>query len=188
MSRTSTIVDELERLFAERGARDYVGEPVSQAEHALQCAALAEAGGQPDAVVAAALLHDVGHLLESDALAALEAGDDQVHEDLARDFLAPHFPPDVTEPVRLHVAAKRYLCAVEPAYHEALSAASRRSLELQGGPMDAAEAAAFAASPHHAAAVTLRRFDDQAKVPGRAVPGFAHYRAVLERLLRESVR
>jgi phosphonate degradation associated HDIG domain protein len=184
VSAAVPIVDELERLFALRGARDYVGEPVSQAEHALQCAALAEEAGEADAVVAAALLHDVGHLLESDALAALEAGDDQVHEDLARDFLAPHFPAEVIEPVRLHVAAKRYLCALDPSYREALSDASKRSLELQGGAMDEAEAAAFAASPHHVAAVTLRRFDDQAKVPGKAVPGFAHYRPVLERLAR----
>ena len=173
-------IDRLIGLFGTRGNAEYHGEAVSQAEHALQAAALAEAEGAPGPLVAAALLHDVGHLLHKLPEDAAEQGIDDRHEALGAAWLAKHFAPEVAEPVRLHVSAKRYLCAVDPPYLEGLSASSRQSLSLQGGPMDAVEVIEFSASPHHAAAVRLRTWDDRAKVPGLDVPGVEHYRALLE--------
>jgi phosphonate degradation associated HDIG domain protein len=175
-------LDEIIRLFETRGQRDYLGEPVSQLEHALQTAYLATAEGASDALVAAALLHDVGHLLgpEEDPAAR---GIDAVHEELGGRWLAAHFGPEVTEPVRLHVAAKRYLCAVDPAYQAALSPASVRSLELQGGPMDAAHVVRFEENPYHEGAVRLRRWDDAAKISGLEVPNVRRYTDLLRRLV-----
>jgi [1-hydroxy-2-(trimethylamino)ethyl]phosphonate dioxygenase len=172
-------IDRLNVLFATRGHAEYHGESVSQSEHALQTAALAEEERAPGALVVAALLHDVGHLLHNLPENAAEQGIDDRHEALGAAWLAKHFVPEVAEPVRLHVSAKRYLCAVDPDYLEGLSTASRLSLSLQGGPMDAGEAAEFAANPHHAAAVRLRIWDDRAKVPGLHVPGVEHYRELL---------
>ncbi|QJW94518.1 phosphonate degradation HD-domain oxygenase [Frigoriglobus tundricola] len=172
------------RLFAERGGAEYHGEAVTQLEHALQCAALAERDGRPAAWVVAALLHDVGHLLHGHGEAHLADGIDDDHEELGARFLARAFGPAVTEPIRMHVPAKRYLCAARAGYREGLSPASVRSLELQGGPMTAAEAAAFEAHPHFAAAVQLREYDDRAKVVGLATPPFDHFLTYLERCLR----
>lgn len=150
----------------------------------MQCALLAQEAGAGAPLQAAALLHDLGHLLISELPDGAE-GKDDLHEYRALPFLRGTFPDSVLEPVRLHVAAKRYLCAVEPGYWETLSAASRRSLELQGGPFTEAEAAQFIGQPHAADAVLLRRWDDQAKSPDRATPGWEHW----EPLLREvSVR
>lgn len=175
----SAVVDEIVRLFAERGHATY-GEGVTLTEHSLQTAAEAEADGAGEALVAAALLHDLGHLI----VAPNAPHGDYDHDAVGAAYLSRHFGPAVSEPVRLHVAAKRYLCAVEPDYAEALSAASTHSLARQGGPMDRDEAAAFEAEDHHAAAVALRRYDDAGKAPGRRVPGLEHYRPLLERLAR----
>jgi gamma-butyrobetaine dioxygenase len=175
-----TIVDQIYRLFAERGDAAYLGEAVSQTAHALQTARLAEAAGAADPLVVAALLHDVGHLLHDLPETAAPQGTDARHEDGGAAWLATHFGPAVTDPIRLHVAAKRYLCAVDPDYREQLSPASVRSLQLQGGPFAPAEVEAFRREPFHEDAVRLRRWDDQAKVPGLAVPGLKHYRARLE--------
>jgi gamma-butyrobetaine dioxygenase len=169
-----TAIDTIGELFAGPGARDYLGEPVTIGEHLLQAGALAEAAGADAALVAAALLHDVGHLRREAGLGHGEAG--------AR-WLSQWFGQAVTEPVRLHVAAKRYLCAVEPGYSGLLSAESVRSLALQGGPMTAAEAAAFEATPHAQDAVAVRRWDDQAKDPAVSAPPFAHFAPLLEALL-----
>ncbi|MBA4063924.1 MAG: metal-dependent phosphohydrolase [Isosphaera sp.] len=174
-----TVLDTIDRLFATHGAAEYGGEAVSQLEHALQAAALAEAAAAGPDLVAAALLHDVGHLLHGGGYAAGRGVDDR-HEDLGVRFLAKAFGPAVTEPVRLHVAAKRYLTAARPGYLARLSPASIRSLALQGGPMTAAEVAGFEANPHHAAAVKLREYDDAAKAVGRATPPLAHFRRYLE--------
>lgn len=130
---------EIETILARRGGEEYAGEPVSQLEHALQCAALAEADGVSDALVTAALLHDIGHLFEDDPDALARAGMNTAHEDSAAAFLAQWFGPEVTEPVRHHVAAKRWLCAEELGYREALSEASILSLNLQGGAFSAVE-------------------------------------------------
>ncbi|MHB1558780.1 MAG: phosphonate degradation HD-domain oxygenase [Isosphaeraceae bacterium] len=169
-------VDEVVALFARKGASAYHGEAVSQEEHALQAAALAESEGAPDSLVLAALLHDVGHLLDGQDEDLAERGVDGRHEEAGWAWLSRHLGPDVTEPIRLHVAAKRYLCAVDPSYRDGLSPASRLSLSLQGGLMTPSEAAAFEQNPHGQAAVRLRRWDDAAKVPGLAVPGPSHYR------------
>jgi phosphonate degradation associated HDIG domain protein len=163
------------RLFAERGDSGYGGEAVTQREHALQTALLAEESGADSALVAAALLHDIGHLLHRLPNDAPEQGKDDRHETLAARWLEKRFPPAVTEPVRLHVAAKRYLCAVDPEYRARLSAPSESSLKLQGGPMTADEAAAFAAGPYAAASTMLRRWDDEAKDPEKSAPPVDHF-------------
>ena len=173
------VVETVFRLFAIGGEVAYFGEAVSQTAHALQSAHLAERAGADDALVVAALLHDVGHLLHGLPEDISERGIDGRHEQGGADWLARHFGPAVSEPVRLHVAAKRYLCAVEPAYLAGLSPASRHSLDLQGGPFDAQAARAFEDEPVFRDAVRLRRWDDEAKVPGLAVPGLDHYRGRL---------
>jgi gamma-butyrobetaine dioxygenase len=175
-----SIVDEILDLFARRGAAAYHGEAVSQAEHALQAAELAAREGAPDRLVVAALLHDLGHLLDGQDEDLARRGRDGRHEEAGCAWLVRHFGPEVTEPIRLHVAAKRYLCAVEPAYRDGLSPASRLSLALQGGPMSDRECAEFESHPAYREAVRLRRWDDAAKVPGLDVPGLEHYRSLLE--------
>jgi gamma-butyrobetaine dioxygenase len=160
--------DAVARLLSTAGARDYLGEPVTVLEHLLRAGSLAEAAGMPPALVAAALLHDVGHLLEADGSAGLSgaelmAGRDNEHAERGARWLARWFGPEVTEPVRLHVEAKRYLCATEPGYQGLLSEASRHTLAVQGGPMSAAQARLFAASGQAAQAVAIRRLDDKAK-------------------------
>ena len=169
-------------LFASDGAREYLGEPVTQASHMLQAAALAQQCGAPPALVAAALLHDVGHFTSAVSGHDLMRGTDNRHSEAGADWLTQWFGPEVTEPVRLHVAAKRYLCAVEPGYAETLSAASVCTLAVQGGPMSTAEAREFEASQYAADAVRVRRWDDQAKDPAAHVPGFGHYRPLLAEL------
>lgn len=171
-------------LLSTGRGQQYFGEDVTQLEHALQAAALAERDGAPDTLVVAALVHDIGHVLHGlDENIAAQAVDVR-HETVAGEWLTAHFGPEVTEPVRLHVAAKRYLCAVNAAYAGGLSEASRYSLVLQGGPMDAEERRAFEADPWWRDAVTLRHWDDAAKVPGLTVPDVNHYRARIERLMR----
>jgi [1-hydroxy-2-(trimethylamino)ethyl]phosphonate dioxygenase len=176
------VVDEIVGLFAERGAQMYVGEPVSLTEHMLQTALEAEEDGAPPTLVAAAVLHDIGHLQHDMGEDAAENGIDTMHEDRAAAYLTPYFPAAVVEPIRLHVASKRYLCAVDPSYLAQLSAASRLSLDLQGGPFTPEEVDQFRANPHHDAAVRLRRYDDAAKIEGRRTPSLDHYRQVLEQV------
>jgi [1-hydroxy-2-(trimethylamino)ethyl]phosphonate dioxygenase len=179
----SEIVDEIIAVFHRRGDSTYLGEPVSLTEHMLQSAQAAEQDGAPAELVAAAVLHDFGHMVhELDPDCALD-GVDSMHEDVGAAFLGRHFPPAVTEPIRLHVASKRFLCAVDPGYAAGLSEASRHSLELQGGPFSAAEVEEFRQGPYADAAVRLRRYDDVAKVQGLATPALEHYRPVLESVL-----
>jgi phosphonate degradation associated HDIG domain protein len=173
------IVDNIFRLFAERGDRLY-GEDVTERAHALQTACFAQQFGQPPAVVAACLLHDVGHLVHDLGEDIANKGVDARHEELGARWLADQFVAEVVEPIRLHVAAKRYLCGRRPAYRDGLSPSSRLSLELQGGPMSDAEADAFEKQPHFQAALELRRFDDMGKVPDMATPAFEDFRGVLE--------
>ena len=178
------ILDEIADLLDRRADAPYGLHGVTQREHALQAAMLAERDGQPAALIAAALLHDIGHLVHDLGENPAAEGIDDRHEALGHAWLARHFGPEVSEPVRLHVAAKRYLCATEPGYAGRLSPDSVLSLRLQGGPMDAAEAAAFEALPHAAAAVRLRRYDDEAKVAGLATPPVAHFLPLLRRCLK----
>ncbi len=179
MSPSQRAAEEVLRLFRERGASQYGGEAVSQIEHGLQAATLAEREGATPTLIAAALLHDLGHLLHDLDDDAPERGVDDHHEDLGARWLAKRFPPEVVVPVRLHVAAKRYLCATEPDYFAGLSQPSVISLKLQGGPMTEAEARAFEADPHHKAAVSLRRWDDTAKDPLMETPPLEHFMALV---------
>ena len=172
-------------LFARYGDSGYGGEAVTQLEHALQTATLAAAAGSPDSLVAAALLHDLGHLLHELPDDAPDKGIDDRHELLAARKLTALFGPAVCDPVRLHVAAKRYLTAVEPAYLEILSPPSRTSLALPGGPMSPDEVAAFEREPHWRDAVQLRRWDDEAKVAGLETPPLAAFADILRGCIRD---
>jgi [1-hydroxy-2-(trimethylamino)ethyl]phosphonate dioxygenase len=178
------LVDVIFRLFESWGDSAYFGESVSQLEHALQVANLAERQSSADSLIVAGLLHDVGHLVHDLPENVAESGRDGFHQDAGASWLAPHFGPEVVRPIQLHVDAKRYLCAVEPAYFETLSPASQLSLELQGGAMSRAEAERFASDPFSQQAVQLRRWDDMAKVPGLKVPPLQHYRARIESVLK----
>ncbi len=171
-------------LFASEGAAEYLGEPVTQAAHMLQAATLAGQAGAASSLVAAALLHDVGHFTGTVSGHELMAGTDNRHSDVGAAWLAQWFGPEVTEPVRLHVAAKRYLCAVEPGYFDGLSPASVYTLGVQGGPMGAREAAEFTARPYAQDAARLRRWDDAAKDPDAPTPSFEHFKPLLARLAR----
>ncbi|HMG39872.1 MAG TPA: hypothetical protein VK611_01025 [Acidimicrobiales bacterium] len=170
-----TTVDEVLSLYHRWGGERY-DEAVAQLDHALQTAASAVSAGAAHAVVAAALLHDVGHLLELRGDAA------SPHEEVGPAFLSALFPEAVTAPIGLHVAAKRYLCAVEPSYAAGLSAGSVRSLRRQGGPMSGDEVTAFEAVAGWRDAVALRRWDDAGKVDGAAVPGLSDYELLLRSL------
>ncbi len=155
---------QLRQLLEARGGEQYTGEPVSHLEHACQTAAFAQRSGASPSMVAAALLHDIGHLLSGLHGTPSAEGLDDMHEVLAAQALGPLFGDEVTGPIRLHVAAKRRLC-MDARYLKALSEDSRRSLVLQGGAFDAAQAAAFDANEHAPAALQLRRWDDAAKRP-----------------------
>jgi phosphonate degradation associated HDIG domain protein len=170
-----TGVKAIAELFAGPGARDYLGETITIGVHMRQAGALAEAAGAAAPLVAAALLHDVGHLRNET---------DDRHGEAGARWLSQWFGEAVTEPVRLHVAAKRFLCATEPGYFGLLSQESVRTLVLQGGPMTPEQAAAFEALPFARDAVAVRRWDDQAKDPAITPPGFAHFEPLLNSLLR----
>jgi [1-hydroxy-2-(trimethylamino)ethyl]phosphonate dioxygenase len=177
-------LEELAGLLEGKGARRYGLSDVNQLQHALQAALLAEQGGCDAALITAALLHDIGHMVHGLGENPADEGIDDRHEELGRAYLAPLFGPEVTEPVRLHVPAKRYLCATEADYFGRLSADSVLSLKLQGGPMSDAEAAAFRALPHAEAAVQLRRFDEGAKVAELVTPPVAHFLPYVQACLR----
>lgn len=184
---------DIEVIFQRRGDAQYAGEPVTQLEHALQTATLAETSGADDELVSACLLHDLGHLLHDvlhdvrhealkdaphgSALTPTLHGIDDTHQYAAMPFLRGLFGPRVLDSIKLHVDAKRYLCAVRDGYHAALSADSQRSLVLQGGVFSDAQAARFMAQPAAEDAVQLRLWDDQAKVAGATTPQLAHFLA-----------
>jgi len=167
--------EEVFELLTSRGDDAYFGEPVTVLEHCLQAAHFATEERRAPELIAAALLHDVGHLLHQAGEDVADHGIDTHHEELAVQLLGEHLPASVTEPIRLHVAAKRYLCSVDPTYLAELSPSSVLSLGLQGGPMSETEAAEFLAAPHAKEAVILRRYDDAAKIEGLAVPQLPSY-------------
>jgi phosphonate degradation associated HDIG domain protein len=177
------VIDQITTLFQEKGQGLYFGEAVTETEHALQSAHLAEQCGAAPELIVAALLHDVGHLLHGLPEDIAEQGIDGRHEEAGAAWLQRHFGPDVVNSVRLHVTAKRYLCAAEPDYLAGLSEASRRSLYLQGGPMSPDEMRRFELEPGFQSALAVRRWDDAAKVPGLIVPGLGHYRPCVEAAL-----
>jgi phosphonate degradation associated HDIG domain protein len=179
-------VPDIVTLFARKGGRLYDGEAVTQLEHALQSAARAEAASAAPPLVCAALLHDVGHLLNDHGETPSLRGVDDLHQYAALPFLRGTFGDDVLEPIRLHVDAKRYLCATRSGYYDALSTDSKRSLALQGGVYSADDAATFISRPFAADAVDVRVWDDLAKVAGAPTPPLAHYVAVLEAVARRA--
>ena len=166
---------ELLDIFVGRATRRYGLSEINQLQHALQAAALAEADGAAPATVLASLLHDVGHMIHRLGEDPASRGVDDVHEELGAHWLAERFGPEVSEPVRLHVTAKRYLCTVESDYFGKLAPDSVRSLKLQGGLMSPDEVEAFRANPFHAEAVRLRRYDEEAKDPRASTPDFDYY-------------
>lgn len=177
-------VEEAFALLESGGGAAYFGEPVTVLEHSLQAAWFVQRGGGQNTLIAAALLHDLGHLLHTEGEDAAARGHDTQHEELAVAALGDHLPASVLDPIRMHVAAKRYLCSAEPDYMVALSPSSVESLSLQGGPMSAAESEAFLALPHARQALALRRADDAAKVRGLKVPQLDTYRGVIDSLWR----
>jgi phosphonate degradation associated HDIG domain protein len=174
-------IEDIELVFARRGAEQYSGEPVTQLEHALQTAHLAEQSGADDALITAALLHDLGHLLQDLGDTPSLRGVDDVHQYAALPFLRGLFPDRVLGGISLHVDAKRYLCATRPGYHDALSDDSKRSLLLQGGVFSAEQADAFIARPGASEAVQLRIWDDLAKAADARTPTLAHFMACARR-------
>ncbi len=172
-------VDEIFTLLEAGGGEAYFGEPVTVLEHSLQSAWFVRQKGGEDTLVAAALLHDLGHLLHNEGEDIADRGVDTQHEELGAEALSGHMPDAVLDPIRMHVAAKRYLCHANPRYFAALSPASVESLALQGGPMTEEEAKSFLELSHAQEAVALRHADDAAKVPGLKVPELGSYRALV---------
>jgi phosphonate degradation associated HDIG domain protein len=172
---------DIEKLFRDHGHIAYSGENVTQLEHALQTAKRAEDDKAGDELVAAALLHDLGHLLNQQGATPTERGIDDQHQYFAIPFIRALFKPAVVEAIRLHVDAKRALCALEPEYYEALSQDSKRSLTLQGGIFTRPETQAFLARPFADSAIRVRRWDDAAKVAGEMTPPIGHFLEIAAR-------
>ena len=178
------IVADIARRLDVNGRHRYGLSDLNQIQHGLQAAWLAERAGDPPSLIAAALLHDIGHMLHELGENPAEAGIDDRHEEVGDAYLRDRFGPEVCEPVRLHVAAKRYLCGKEPDYFAKLSKDSVLSLSLQGGPMDAEEIAAFERLPFWQEAVRLRRYDEGAKVKGLETPPLSHFLPYVAQSLR----
>lgn len=173
------LVDQIIASLQTEGQRSY-GERLTILEHSLQSAWFAQQDGASETLVLASLLHDYGHLLHGLGEDIADRGIDAAHEEIGANYLSQHFPETISEPIRLHVAAKRYLCATDPDYHGQLSEASLQSLALQGGPMTDAEVRSWQAKPHFEDALKLRRYDDEGKVPELEVPNLESYRPLLE--------
>ncbi|MBD3666110.1 HD domain-containing protein [Sulfitobacter aestuariivivens] len=178
-----TIVAFLGDIFERRGSEEYLGEPVTMGEHMLQGATFAEAEGHPEEIIVGALLHDVGHFTSEFGMFTMDDTHDRYHEDAGAAVLERFFPAIITDCVRYHVAAKRYLCAVRPEYLEALSEASVHSLQLQGGPMGSEEIAAFERNPNLEQIVAVRYLDDAGKVAGMRTPDFWHFAPMVQRMV-----
>ncbi len=181
-----TIVADLEEIFERRGKEVYLGEEVTMAQHMLQAATLAERNGESETVIAAALLHDVGHFAGNNGSFTMEDTEDRYHHTTGAALLEGLFPAAVVDCIRHHVAAKRYLCATNPDYYERLSEASKHSLALQGGPMTDEEVEAFGRMPHLKAILQLRYLDDAGKRVGATTQSFQHFLPLLRRLVAET--
>jgi phosphonate degradation associated HDIG domain protein len=175
----ATVADEVLAVFAKKGKTAYYGEAVSQLEHALQAAQCAEQEHASDALIVAALLHDIGHILEDIPEDTADMGIDAKHEEIGQQWLARRFGKNVVEPVYLHVNAKRYLCATDAGYLGKLSPASVQSLALQGGVMTSEEVRSFEQAEFYREAISLRSWDDRAKIPGLTTRTLADYRGII---------
>ena len=182
--QNNKIVDLIEDIFARRGADSYLGESVTMSQHMLQAAQLAEEAGAEDAIVVAALLHDIGHYTNEFPEDALEQGINNFHDEAGAAVMHPYFPAVVVDCIRFHVDAKRYLCATDPHYYAHLSDASKHSLSLQGGPMHEREVTEFQTQPNLAAIINVRRWDDLAKDPTRQTPPFSHYKTKIASIVQ----
>jgi len=180
---SQNIVAFLGDIFERRGGEEYLGEPVTMAEHMLQGAYIAEQRGEDETIIVATLLHDIGHFTSEFGTFSMNDTKDKYHEEAGARILQRFFPSLVTDCVRLHVAAKRYICATDPDYFGQLSEASIHSLKLQGGPMNAAEVAAFEKHPNLREIVKVRYLDDAGKVAGMKIPGFDHYAPMIQRVV-----
>lgn len=180
---SATFVDFLADIFERRGGEEYLGESVTMSQHMLQAARFAEQANQPDDVIAAALLHDIGHFTSEFGTYSPDDTEDRHHAEEGGRLLAPFFPPRVVDCVRHHVAAKRYLCATRPAYFNKLSPASVHTLGLQGGPMGADEVTAFERQPHLQDIIKVRVYDEAGKRADMQTPPFAYYAPMLQRII-----
>ena len=181
----SLTLNDISNLLIAHGSNQYGGEAVSQLEHALQCAYLAERAEESEETIVAALLHDLGHLLHAENhgnVIKKDSNTDDLHQYIALPFIRNLFSDAVLEPIKLHVDAKRYLCAVDNTSGATLSDASKKSLEVQGGVYSDAEAIAFETSAYGQQAVRLRRYDDLAKIPGAHTPPVEHYLSIMQRV------
>ena len=181
----TAIVAEIRQRFQEKGTDMYAGEAISQTEHALQAAFAAEQAGESAELIVAALLHDIGHLLHKHEEDCATQGIDDLHERIGAQWLVHYFPKEVTEPIWLHVAAKRYRCATDAEYASRLSPASVLSLQLQGGPFDSAEQMEFEHNPWSQAALRLRNWDEAAKVPDFETPELEYFLTYVQRVLQQ---
>ncbi|WP_445678758.1 (R)-1-hydroxy-2-trimethylaminoethylphosphonate oxygenase [Radicibacter daui] len=177
------IVAFLGDIFARRGSNEYLGEPVTIGEHMLQGATMAEQQGEPEIIIVAALLHDIGHFTSEFGSFSMEDTKDRYHEEAGARVLERFFPGLVVDCVRYHVAAKRYMCATDPAYFGELSPASVHSLKLQGGPMSAKEIASFEQNPNFREIVRVRLLDDAGKIVGMETPGFGYFAPMVQRIV-----
>ncbi|MCK8465125.1 HD domain-containing protein [Aliiroseovarius sp. S1339] len=178
-----TIVDFIGSIFDRRGGEEYLGEPVTMAEHMLQGATIAEQNGQPEEIIVGALLHDIGHFTSEFGTYHPDDTEDRHHEDAGAEVLERFFPSVITDCVRYHVAAKRYLCATKPTYFDRLSEASVHSLMLQGGPMSDDEVAAFEKNPNLKHIIAVRYLDDAGKRDDMQTPDFWHFAPMVQRMV-----
>ena len=170
-------------IFERRGEEEYLGEPVTMGEHMLQGATIAEQDGQPEEIIVAALLHDIGHFTSEFGTFMMDDTEDRHHEDAGAAVLERFFPKIVTDCCRYHVAAKRYLCATRPDYFNRLSEASIHSLNLQGGAMTAEEVAVFEQNPNLKDIIAVRYLDEAGKQAGMKTPDFWHFAPMVQNLV-----
>ena len=178
-----TIVEAIAQVFAAEGSRAYLGEQVTMAQHMLQGATIAEQQGLAEDIIVAALLHDIGHFTSEFGTFTMEDTEDRFHEEAGAKVLEAFFPTVVTDCVRYHVAAKRYLCATRPEYFKRLSVASVHSLNLQGGPMSPDEVAEFEKNPNLAKIVQVRYLDEAGKSPDMVTPDYWHFAPMVQRVV-----